>query len=135
MQSICTIKRFILPPSIEWYYKRKHSDYYPLPPWRSDCIASLDTKDNGSISFIYPNNNDVVYVPLELDGKRGRVVFEAASQNTAGVIYWHLDDSYLGATSSIHQMACAPLPGPHTLTIIDENGETAEQHFTVMKKE
>src|SRR5690606_1383352 len=42
---------FALPPVMEWYYKRNHLDYAPLPPYRKDCVGSLQEP----MDFIYPN--------------------------------------------------------------------------------
>ncbi len=49
-------------------------------------------------------------------------------------IYWHLDQEYLGETRDLHQMALAPAPGTHTLTLIDEHGEFLERTFTVLSR-
>jgi penicillin-binding protein 1C len=129
------VKWFVLPPAMEWYYKRHHSDYHPLPPYRSDCMEAMDGFVTASMSLIYPAENGLIYVPIELDGQRGRTVFEAAHRNTHATIYWHLDGEYLGATRDIHQIALAPKPGEHTITLVDENGECLQRKFAVLAKE
>jgi penicillin-binding protein 1C len=128
-----TVERFVLPPGIEWFYRMRHADYAPMPPWRSDCTSALG---NGaaSLSIIYPKPDTAVYVPIELDGKRGRTVLEAAHRDPRATIYWHLDDQYLGLTRDIHQMAVAPAPGSHVLTLVDDTGERLERRFTVLDK-
>jgi penicillin-binding protein 1C len=50
-------------------------------------------------------------------------------------LYWHLDEGYLGATRELHQMALAPEPGEHAITVVDENGERVQRFFTVLAKE
>jgi penicillin-binding protein 1C len=75
-----------------------------------------------------------VYVPLELDGQRGRAVFEATHRNAAATLYWHLDDAYVGQTRDLHQLALAPPPGKHMLTVVDDNGERVERQFTVLSR-
>jgi penicillin-binding protein 1C len=132
---IISVKRFVLPPAMEWYYKKKHSDYRPLPPYRTECIASVGTFKTKSLTLIYPRNNGTIYVPIELDGQRGRTVFEAAHRNPMVTIFWHLDNQYLGATRELHQMALAPKPGEHRITLVDENGERVQRLFTVLAKE
>jgi penicillin-binding protein 1C len=85
------------------------------------------------MTLIYPNKDGRIYVPVELDSKRGRTVFEAAHRDARTTIYWHLDEEYLGKTKDIHQMALIPEPGEHTLTLVDEDGESLERKFTVLK--
>lgn len=124
-------KWFVLPPAMEYYYKIKNSDYQLLPAFKNGC----DIIGNTAMDMIYPKNNAVIYIPVELDGTRGKVVFNAAHRNSESKIYWHIDQEYVGSTKSFHQMAINPLPGKHTLTLVDENGERLVQVFTILDKE
>jgi penicillin-binding protein 1C len=133
--AIKAVSWFVLPPAMEWYYKKKHSDYRRLPPYRSDCIATLEAFQTQSLSIIYPDNKGEIYIPIELDGRRGRAVLEAAHRDPLATIFWHLDDRYIGATRELHQMAIAPAPGKHVLTLVDENGEQVRRIFTVLAKD
>lgn len=132
---IRAVNWFVLPPAMEWFYKKRHSDYRPLPPFRNDCTESLARNELSSLSLIYPRRNGLIYIPIELDGQRGKTVFTAAHRNSKSTIYWHLDEEFLGATTEIHQMALAPKPGLHRLTLVDEHGERLEQIFRVLSKE
>lgn len=129
-----TVQWFVLPPTMEWYYKSKHSDYLLLPPYRKDCLKTVMGSRSTAMTLIYPGEEGRIYVPIELDGRRGRTVFEAAHRNAQTTIYWHLDEEYLGETRDIHQIALAPEPGEHTLTLVDEDGEHLQQTFTVLIK-
>lgn len=124
-------KWFILPPSQEFYYKSKNPSYRELPPFRKDCSGS----NSNSMELIYPKQLSKIYVPVELDGKPGKTVFEVAHRRKNAIIFWHLDDKYIGSTSSFHQMGFAPEQGSHTLTLVDEEGETIVQKFEIVKKE
>jgi penicillin-binding protein 1C len=123
---------FILPPAMEYYYKIKNSDYKALPPFKTGCDLS---GGNSVMEVIYPKNNAIVYIPLELDGTRGKIVVNAAHRNSGSKIYWHIDHEYVATTTNFHQLAISPLPGKHTLTLVDENGERLVQVFTVLDKE
>ncbi|MBF0120111.1 MAG: penicillin-binding protein 1C [Desulfobacterales bacterium] len=129
-----TVKWFVLPPGLEWYYKKNHSDYNPLPSYRPDCLSSITNTPTSTMTLIYPDKDSKIYVPIELDGKIGRTVFEAAHRNPQTTIYWHLDDEYLGETRTIHQIALAPIPGEHILTLVDKNGESFQRKFLVLTK-
>jgi penicillin-binding protein 1C len=130
--NIKTIKWFVLPPVMEWYYKRNHADYLPLPPYKEECIKGLSKPVNPSMKLIYPPVDSHIYIPVELNGKKGKTVFKAAHNNIDAVIYWHLDNEYLGKTHEIHQMAIVANPGKHTLTLVDEQGEMIERQFFIL---
>ena len=132
LAAIRTVAWFVLPPALETYYLRLHADYRPPPPYRPDCRAALSAAGSGSLSFVYPREGAFVYVPLEMDGALGRVVFEAAHRDPAARVFWHLDDEYQGETRDRHQMALAPRPGAHRLVLVDERGETVERRFTAV---
>lgn len=123
---------FILPPAMEYYYKIKNSDYKLLPPFKAGCE---NNGGNSVMELIYPKNGATVYIPLELDGSRGKIVLNAAHRNAASKIYWHIDNEYIATTTNYHQLAVSPPAGKHTLTLVDENGERLVQFFTVLDKE
>jgi penicillin-binding protein 1C len=121
---------FVLPATQEWYYRIKHPTYHTLPPFRPDCIPEAEAVQ--AMELIYPGKKAKIHVPLELDGSLGRTVFEAAHRNPKATIYRHLDATYKGETTNIHQMAFSPPPGKHTLTLVDENGEMLTYEFEIL---
>ncbi|MCW3103823.1 MAG: pbpC [Bacteroidetes bacterium] len=123
---------FVLPPLIERYYKFNHPNYRILPDFKAECLAKISDR---AIAVLYPKPNSRIYVPVEIDGKMGRTVFEATHRNINTKIYWHLDDEYLGETKEIHQLSLNPSPGKHKLMLIDENGIAVSVKFEVMGKE
>ncbi len=126
---------FVLPPAQEHYYRRSHPEYRTLPPWRADCRAALDQGRLDPIELLYPTEGARIYIPIELDGSVGGVVFEAVHRDTDGILYWHLDDSYLATTRTFHTRTLQIAPGHHTLTLVDEAGNRLERHFEVLSKE
>jgi penicillin-binding protein 1C len=123
---------FVLTPAMEWYYKQKNHDYKPLPSFKPNCEFSGTGKQ---LELIYPVEDAKIYVPLEIDGKRGKTIFTAANRKPGSKIFWHLDDEYIGTTINFHQMALSPAPGKHLLTIVDENGESVSREFEILEKE
>lgn len=126
-------KWFVLPPAMEYYYKNKNSTYHVLPSYRNDCLSSL--QQTRSMEIIYPQKNSRIYVPVELDGKPGRSVFEVAHRTPATTLFWYLDDFYLGSTNDFHQMGVNPEAGKHKLTVTDETGESRAVYFEVISNE
>jgi penicillin-binding protein 1C len=127
---IRSVKWFVLPPAMEWYYRRNHSDYMPLPPYKNECLKDISKPPAPSMTLIYPPVNSRIYIPVELDGQSGRTVFKAAHNDVSTKIYWHLDNQYIGHTKEIHQMEIAPEPGNHQITLVDENGEFIARGFS-----
>lgn len=123
---------FVLPPTMEYYYKTKNYSYHSLPPFRTDC--NLSGNPLQPMELIYPKNNAKIYVPLELDGQRGQVIFNAAHRNSDEIIFWHLDNKYAGQTHEIHQLALTPNQGKHLITLIDKEGNRIQQSFTIIGK-
>ncbi|MBK0381075.1 penicillin-binding protein 1C [Mucilaginibacter segetis] len=123
---------FVLPPSMEYYYKTKNYEYHVLPPFKPGC-EQADAAN--TMELIYPKDGAKVYVPLEADGKRGRIIFNAAHRQQGIKIFWHLDDKYVGKTSTFHQIALNPSPGQHTLTLVDAVGNTLQINFEVLDKD
>lgn len=124
---------FTLPPVQEWYYKRKHPSYRPLPPYRADCRPS--SNDNAPMDIIYPKAYAKIYIPKELRGKRGRTVFEAAHRSARQTLYWHVDDTYLGETKGEHQMSLLLEAGEHTLHVVDEQGNSLSHPFEIVNSD
>ena len=120
---------FVLPAAEEFYYRRGHAEYRPLPALRADCQA---TGTGRALALIYPDANARVLIPRELDGERGRTVFEAVDRRREATIYWHLDDQYLGETHTFHQQSLDMAPGPHILTLVDDQGERVSRRFEVL---
>ena len=121
---------FVLPPAEEFYYRRSHAEYETLPALRPDCVARGAAR--GSLALLYPEANGRVLIPSELDGSRGRTVFEAVHRSREATIYWHLDDRYLGATHTFHQQSLDMEPGPHILTLVDNEGQRVSRRFEVL---
>ncbi|RMG64057.1 MAG: penicillin-binding protein 1C, partial [Bacteroidetes bacterium] len=124
----------VLPPAQAAYYRRRHPDYRPLPPFRADCVAQ-GGETGGGMELVYPQPQGRVLVPVDLDGKRSQVVFEALHRDPDARIFWHLDAVYLGETTGIHDMAVDPPPGEHVITLVDDRGGRLERTFDVIAEE
>lgn len=119
---------FVLPPTMEWYYRQAHHDYQPLPPVMAGCNNDAANK----IDLIYPVSNARIYIPLEMDGNRGKMICIASHRNPSEKIFWHLDGNFIGETSGFHRIAINPAAGKHTLTLVDASGENVAVSFTVL---
>lgn len=133
MESAGIIHRnwFVLPPAEEWYYKRNEIDYQDLPPVHASCKG----QDNiDQIQVIYPEYGSRIYIPYEYDGKKGRVVFEAAHRNPSSILFWSIDNKYTGETRDFHKMELVIPEGDHRLTLTDGEGNQITLPFTILEK-
>ena len=121
---------FVLPPIVEWYYHKHHPDYQTLPVFKSGCESQSDAHN---MQFIYPRSFSKIFIPREIDGQKGKAVFELAHRKSSIKVYWHLDGVYIGYTKNIHQMPLAPPNGKHQLSVVDENGEMLDMQFEVIQ--
>ena len=117
------IRTFILPPSMEWYYRQHHPEYDPYIPANKEDYAPME--------FIYPEGGATIYIPRQLDGSIAGVTFNLAHRDPGQNVFWHLDNEYLGQTRFIHQMRLNPSPGKHTVTVVDESGNSYSVGFTI----
>jgi penicillin-binding protein 1C len=124
-------KWFVLPSVMERYYKLNHPEYRVLPEFRSDCSSGDQEKP---FSFVYPKNNNTIYIPLEFDGSKGRLIVELTHRHNQKKVFWHLDQMYIGETMEIHQMAIRSEPGKHSITAIDETGYAETINFNIKGK-
>lgn len=123
---------FTLPPHIAFYYQKKHSEYKAMPNWRADCLNFMTAQS--PISFIYPHKNTQVYLPITLSGNRTNMISELAHQYAGSIVYWYLDQEYLGKTQQIHQMEMSPSLGKHELLVVDEEGNQQTLSFKVLSQ-
>lgn len=126
---------FTLPPVQEYFYARYHPGYRKLPPWRADCeAATAENRFSRVMNLLYPTKGTAVYVPIDINGNRSRVVFKAVHREPETAIFWHLDEEYIGRTQVFHHMELCPGPGDHLLILIDEKGSRLERRFRVLSK-
>lgn len=121
------IKTFILPPSMEWYYRQNHPEYAPCSPEDSENYAPME--------FIYPEGGSTIYIPRQLDGSIAGITFNLAHRLPSAKIFWHLDNEYVGETQFIHQLSLTPAPGRHTVTVVDDKGNSLSVGFTIVVSE
>jgi penicillin-binding protein 1C len=127
---------FVLPPAEEWFFRRWNLDYRPLPPEEdltSRILAGAALPGERSLALFNPEPGANIFVPRELDGREGRIVFSAAHRDETEIIHWHLDGDFLGITQTFHQMEARPPAGQRTLTLVDSGGNTLTRHFTVLE--
>jgi penicillin-binding protein 1C len=114
---------------MEYFYRKKHSEYKTLPPLAQGCSAN---KSVSVMEFIYPTAGIKIFIPRDQTGELMRVIAEVVHRNPSRKIFWHLDKTYIGTTRFIHQLEIFAGPGDHVLTAVDEDGNTVRCGFVVI---
>ncbi len=123
---------FILPPVKEFYFVKNNPFYKKIPPLRSDCKTQADRQN--IMDLIYPPENAKVFIPIEIDGSPGEIVFQLAHRNDNSTVFWHINDEFIGSSSVFHEVSIRPAEGHHKLIVVDESGETITRNFEVVSK-
>ena len=122
---------FILPPTIEYYYKQKHPGYIVLPNFKPGC----NTDGAKVVEIVYPADDAKIFIPKEINGQKGNTVFSATHKNSNAKLFWHIDDVFIATTEKFHQLAVNPTMGKHILTVVDAEGNSATKEFEIIEKE
>ena len=110
---------YVLPPVMEWFYKKHSPLYRPLPAFYPGCGA---VHPDDVMSFVYPKDDAKITIPIGIRGDRQQVVFEIAHRNPDKTIFWSLNDTFLGQTRLNHQMPIDVERGTYTIRCVDEDG-------------
>lgn len=109
---------YVLPPVMEWFYKKHSPRYRPMPAYYKGCGNDADEV----MSFIYPKSDARVTIPIGIKGDRQQVIFEIAHRNPKKTIFWSLNEHFLGQTRLNHQMPIDVEKGIYRLRCVDEDG-------------
>ena len=110
---------YVLPPVMEWFYKKHSPLFRPLPALYPGCGAA---HPDDVMAFVYPKDDARITIPIGIRGDRQQVVFEIAHRNPQKTIFWSLNDRFLGQTRLSHQMPIDVERGTYTLRCVDEDG-------------
>ncbi|SDB91481.1 penicillin-binding protein 1C [Williamwhitmania taraxaci] len=113
---------FVLPPVQEYFYRKSHSDYQPLPNYMPGCQDNLTS--NHPIGLIYPYPGTKLYLPFQADGTRTKTIWRASHRSSTATIFWHLDDKFIGKTTGTHDLEVEAEVGKHLLLLVDDKGES-----------
>lgn len=120
----------VLPPLMEWFYKQREPSYQTLPPFMKNCNEDRIQM----MELISPESTESILIPVELNGTKGKLAVEVAHRLKDAILFWHLDDVFLGTTKEIHQMELAPEIGKHQLTLVDQFGNRLLTNFEVVDR-
>lgn len=122
---------FVLPPAMEFFYKKRNPAYRVMPPVAPGCSEGNNIPE---MEFIYPPGDAGIFIPRDHTGELTRFVAEIVHRDPGMKVFWHLDDEYMGETRFIHQTEILASEGTHVITVVDLKGNRAEARFTIKKQ-
>ena len=109
---------FVLPPLMEYYYKKGHPSYRTLPPFVENCRET----NTAAMEFIYPRNGSRITLARNFEGKKNELVVKLAHVKPETPVYWYLDEKFIGQTTDYHEIGLMPIPGEHGIMAVDALG-------------
>jgi len=83
------------------------------------------------MQWIYPTESATIYIPVEIDGTPGETIFRLAHNQENAVVYWHLNNQYMGSTTHFHEMAFRPTAGKNSFTVTDQQGNILNKEIEI----
>ena len=118
---------FVLPPLLEYYYKKQNPFYKPLPKFRNDCLGDV----KNSMKFIYPTEKSTIFLPKDFNGKQNELVLKVAHSNNDAILYWYANNTFLGTTKELHSFSFQPKVGEFKFTVMDNFGNEIHQEIII----
>lgn len=119
---------YVLPPVMEWFYKKHSPLFQPLPALYPGCGT---TAPDDVMAFVYPKGDAKLSIPIGIRGDRQQVVFEIVHRTPQKTIFWTMNDIYLGQTRNNHQMPIDIERGTYDLRCVDEDGMELRRRVVV----
>jgi penicillin-binding protein 1C len=94
-----------LPPAQEFYFRRVHAEYRPLPAMRADCNATRYRKAAPALALLLPGPELEGADPAGARRAARTARFSSGFPPPEATVYWHLDGQYLGETHTFHQQS------------------------------
>ena len=117
------------PPLVTNYLRKNGAVIEKIPIHNPACEVH---KNKNLIEIEYPRSNSKIIVARDFDGQYQPVVFSAVHQLKDQVLYWYVDNRYLGQTEAKHKLSVTLAPGKHILSLLDTYGNKKEITFYSM---
>jgi len=72
-------------------------------------------------------------LPKDFDGRANQLILKIAHSKPETLVFWYLDNRFLGSTKDIHELAIMSKQGKHLLTVVDELGNEAKRWIEILE--
>jgi penicillin-binding protein 1C len=124
--------RLVYPADVMQFLRESGKFAADVPQHNPACLSGTS---EGMLEILYPQENARLWIPRDLGGEAQKVTLRAAHREKESLIYWYLDDRYLGFTQNRHTKACLLTRGRHTLHVVDSDGNLARIRFSAESRD
>lgn len=122
------VSRLVFPADVAQHLRERGQAPGMVPPHKPDCPAGAGSDP---LKIVYPHHNARLWLPRDFGGARQKIAMRVAHREKNRVLYWYLDDRYLGSSRGRHVKAADLSKGWHTLNVVDESGNRDRRRFFV----
>ena len=126
------VRRLVFPADVAQYLRERGHVPGVVPPHKPDCPAGTEPHP---LKITYPQQNARLWLPRDFDGEWQKIAMRVAHRERNRILYWYLDDRYLGSSRGRHVKASELRRGWHTLDVVDEIGNRDQKRFFVDLKQ
>jgi penicillin-binding protein 1C len=117
------------PPGVLQHIRDKGNIVEKLPPHKLNCPVNGGKQ---AIEILYPKNGMRVKQSRDFNGELQDLIFQAAHSHPDQLLYWYLDDEFLGITKEKHKLNTMTSSGRHILTVVDSHGNKTSCRFEAL---
>jgi penicillin-binding protein 1C len=129
-QKLSEIKQkswFVLPPLMDYYFKKKNPFYKSLPKFRKDCLGEIKNE----LKLLYPTEKTTIFLPKDFNGKKNETILKATHSNNEATLFWYINKKFIATTNEIHEVAVFLEKGNYVISITDNFGKEIQQNLIV----
>ena len=118
------------PPEVVYQLNKQGKYPESVPQHNASCTGyHIENR----MSFVYPKDSSRIWLPVDFNQQRQKIVFKLAHSQPKELVYWYIDDIYLGTTSVEHEKVLDVDEGWHTMTVNGQNGARCSVSFQVAR--
>ncbi|MFZ0391947.1 MAG: penicillin-binding protein 1C [Calditrichia bacterium] len=121
----------VYPPQVISRLRRLGHILNEMPAHTSNCPARPPEE---AIEIVYPTPRAHIWIPRDVDGMLQKVTLRAAHREPQQLLFWYMDNHFLGKTSTEHVQAATLAAGWHKLEVVDESGNRAQSRFFIARR-
>ncbi|MEW6685954.1 MAG: penicillin-binding protein 1C [Candidatus Edwardsbacteria bacterium] len=121
----------VWPPEVANYLRASGRKIEKIPRHNPECNT---INICGGLKIKSPLSGGYYALNERLDSQEQKILLQAESDTDCEPIYWFLDDKFIYQGSPDQTFYIKPVPGEHTVTIIDSRGRNEEVTFVVHKR-
>ena len=122
------VRQLVFPADVAQYLQERGHVPGRVPPHKLDCPAGNEPYP---LKIIYPQQNARLWLPRDFGGAWQKIAMRVAHRERNRILYWYLDDRYLGSSRGRHVKTAELSRGWHTLDVVDEVGNRDQKRFFV----